>query len=213
MASPTGKRKASRGRLEAGIDKNGNPINKGMRAMAAMNRKKDMPLTFKMQKFVWAYLGDAKMVAIRAMKMAGYTGTEACLYNMSAELLRDPRIRKIIDKKLDGVMASMGYTDEAILREVISIAFSDVAKFVEIDEENNVKIAFKPGEQDTGALSSIDVTTIRTAEELRAYVTKIKMHDKKWALETLIKLRGMGLEEKGDTSIHVHFHEGEDGGN
>jgi phage terminase small subunit len=198
VGNATGKRKGNKGRMEAGIDKNGDPINPGLKAMHAMERG----MTERQIAWVHAYLGPARFNGTKAAKMAGYGGDHATLAAMSSELKRHPKVKAMLKEYADRVLEEAGYNERAMIRELTDLAFSDIGDFVKV--EGGKEIIEFDKRKNTHTISEITTQNISTGDELiDARVTKLKMRPKKWAMEALLRLKGMDEGQKGDTVVNV----------
>jgi phage terminase small subunit len=79
------------------------------------------------QAFIDAYLADPNRNARAAAIAAGYSKRSA--HSTAYTLLRDPRVRRAIDRTERPHRRRYGLTAKRVLREVATIAFSDVADY------------------------------------------------------------------------------------
>lgn len=93
-------------------------------------------LTHKQELFVNAYLGEAKGNATEAARLAGYKGTEKSLNVTAYDLLRNPKISELVEKRTSE--AAMSATEvlqklsEIANRERSDIATRDQIKALEL---------------------------------------------------------------------------------
>jgi phage terminase small subunit len=155
-----------------------------------------MALTEKMELFCQEYLLDFN--ATRAAKAAGYS--EETAYSIGWENLRKPEIQSRIAELRAGDAAKLNLTRERILQEYSKLAFFDIRKIHTIDG------AIKPvGEFDddsAAAVAGIEVyeeqlKTDNPEEQIRVgAVKKIKIADKRAALDSICKVLGYNAADK-----------------
>lgn len=77
------------------------------------------------------YLGEANLNATEAAKLAGYSKNTA--RQQGSRMLTNVNIKKYIQSKTTDILAEMGVSQEKILRELVSLAFTDVSDFLNDD--------------------------------------------------------------------------------
>jgi phage terminase small subunit len=122
---------------------------------------------------------------------AGYSARSADA--LASRLLKKVKVKEEIDKALDArnkkLETKLELTDERIILELMRMAFFDIRKLVD-DDGNPIGIS-KLDDETAAALQGLDVVTFGNADAGRGTVLKIKMADKKGALELLMRQRGM----------------------
>lgn len=144
-----------------------------------------MKLTRKQEVFVYEYLKDfnAGKAAIRA----GYSHED-----LGRQLLMKSHIREKIEEELKKRQQEHLATVESIIKELSSVAFSDIFRLVDIDKGIlRLKDKTQLKDIDTRAVASISY-------DGKTGTIKIKMHDKLKALELLGKHLGLFEGEKPD---------------
>lgn len=166
-------------------------------------------LTPKQQRFVEEYLVDLN--ATQAAIRAGYSEKTAA--ETGYENLRKPQIAEAIAKAQSERSERTQITADRVLEEYGKIAFADIRKAVkwgrnpadqtsENADPNGLNIypvSLIPSEEidDDTALAVSEVSLTQTG-------VKLKMHDKKSALDSIGKHLGM--------FVNLHEHTGKDGG-
>ncbi len=149
-------------------------------------------LTPKQQRFVEEYLVDlnAKQAAIRA----GYSERSAEVEG--SRLLRNAKVAAEVAAARARLSESVGITTERVLREYARLGFSDMRAYAKWD----------------GGLVTLNASDALTDDDAAAVLevsqgqhgVKLKLHDKKGALDSIAKHLGMFVEK--------HEHSGTDGG-
>ena len=166
-----------------------------------------MALTAKQQIFVREYVIDYN--ATRAAIAAGYSKDTARF--TGPEYLSKPHIQAEIKEILDNRLNKLDITADRIAEEYAKLAFSDIGGFVdyktviskvgEVDEEDvygyQTIIDVKDSQTvDTSAISEVSISKDGTF--------KFKLHDKKGALDSLSRIKGMfndKIEHSGTVTI------------
>jgi phage terminase small subunit len=153
------------------------------------------PLTAKQERFCQEYLIDfnATQAAIRA----GYSKKTA--FSIGVENLRKPLIAEHIQtiRKKDAVDA--GITREMVLQGYKKLAFYDARKFY--DGNGNLLSVPELDEETSFALAGFEVMEEKGGDGhgnqvLLGYTKKIKMSDRKAALDSLCKVLGFNAPDK-----------------
>lgn len=171
--------KAAKPRVKAGTSKDA----------AAVRRKA----------FVQAFIANGRNETAAAIT-AGFSGKTASA--AASRLLRDVRVREMVDEITAEHEAATGLTTENVLREVRRVAFSDPRKLLRADG------TLKPPSEwddDTAAF----VGGLEIAEEFEGrgdarvstgFTKKLKIWDKNAALEKAMK--HLGLFEKDNSQVN-----------
>lgn len=148
---------------------------------------KKLELSPKRERFCqeWVIDCNSTQAAIRAKyskARAGQTG---------ARLYKDGNIKARIAELQAEIGEKLGITQEKVLNELGKLAFTDLADVVEITE-NGVKIknSEELDQQQLGAVAEVTESRTRKGEFVTT-TRKIKMHDKKGALDSLARHLGM----------------------
>lgn len=152
------------------------------------------PLTEKQELFCQEYLIDFN--ASRAARAAGYS--EGSDYAIGWENLRKPEIQARISTLRQNTADSLNITRERIAQEYSRIAFFDIRKIY--DENGNLASVDKFGDDEAAAVAGMesleqfdgfgqDRTSI-------GYLKKVKIWDKRAALDSLVKLMGYAAPSK-----------------
>lgn len=169
--------------------------------------KTKIKLTGKQELFCLAYTGEARFNATEAARIAGYEGDDHSLRSVGHENLTKLDIKNRIKELTEQRFKDAGYQVDRVIKEIMDIAFVDIEDFVKWDIDGNPQVKFDPGEQSTNAISELSThRMVGKEKDVTAHVTKIKLHDKKWALEMLSKLLGMDSgKEINDININLKF--------
>lgn len=161
-------------------------------------------LTPKQQRFVEEYLLDLN--ATQAAIRAGYSKKTAD--QQASRLLANVKVAKAIAQRRQKLTQKLEITQERVLREYAKLAFSDIRQVAKWGESVAVK-----GESSSQVIVRNALALIASAElseDTAAAVEevsetrqglKIKMHDKKGALDSLA--RHLGLFEKDNAQKAV----------
>lgn len=152
-------------------------------------------LNDKQQKFVREYLIDynAKQAAIRS----GYSAKTAEV--QGSRLLSNANVQHEIRKLKEKDAAKSEITRERIIAEYAKMAFGDVRKI--FDEDGSVKPITDLDDETAAMLTGFDV---EKKGLLGAEVTKkIKLSDRRAALDSLCKVLGYNAPEKVVNSVHL----------
>lgn len=156
-----------------------------------------MALTARQARFVEEYLIDLN--ATQAAIRAGYSRKTAG--SQGFDLLKKPEIQAAIQEAQARRSQRTEITQDRVLAELAKIGFSDIRKL--LSPGGNLVNPADMEDDIAGAVSSIEVVTRRLpgagddGEAEVEYVSKVRMWDKKGALETLLKHLG-GLPDDDD---------------
>jgi phage terminase small subunit len=135
--------------------------------------------------------------ATRAAIAAGYTETTAPA--RGSQLLRNRKVKRLIDGILSKRARRLEITGERILEEIGRLALSNMIDFVEINEKGVPKFRLSGINRDkTAAIQELSTDTYLsgTGNQKREITTvKLKLADKKGALEMLAKYRKLFSEK------------------
>jgi phage terminase small subunit len=132
-------------------------------------------LTPKQQRFVQEYLIDLN--ATQAAIRAGYSKDTA--KDIGCENLAKPNIQEAIQDAMEKRGKKTEITAERVLQELSKIAFSDLNKFVEVDENGKITV------KDSSQLDGTVLSEISESITQNGRTRKVKLHDKMKALELI----------------------------
>lgn len=165
-----------------------------------------MALTPKQQKFVLEYLQDGN--ATRSAKAAGYSARSAS--TLGERLLRDPKVKAELDRRMGKLMSKLEITAERVLQERARLAFFDVRKL--FDADGNPLPIGELDDDTAAAIAGLDVERLfdgtGKGRKLIGDILKYKLADKNASLTALDKHLGLYKDESGDSaplSIHIHL--------
>lgn len=150
-------------------------------------------------------LNDNQQIFITEYLANGLNGAKAYLtaygdmdYNCAcasaSRLLSNVKIKEEIDKRINILLSDKTELTLKVLEEMKRLAFSNINEFLNYDSDS---VNFKPSEEvDTRPIESVEINRIRSikeGDEETGYVEKmkIKLYDKKSALDSLMKYLGM----------------------
>ena len=157
-------------------------------------------LTDKQKLFVDEYLVDLN--ATQAYLRAGYQVSETVAGVNAHHSLKNPKIAKAIEKRMEDRQKRTEITQEMVIKQLAKIAFADIKDFVEWDKYGNVVV--KPASEIDGTL----VSEISSSDTETSRQFKFKRNDQLKALELLgkhMKLFTDKVEQENSGSINVNF--------
>lgn len=150
--------------------------------------------------FISAYVDRPN--ATRACTVAKFETEWPAQYG--AELLKKPKIRAEIDKRLKRIMSRYEVSAERITAELAKIGFSNMADYTSITDEGDIVNDFTGVDRDQmAAVSEIQVeeyTEGRGEGARNVKRTKFKLSDKRGALMDLAKLHNIGAVNRTELS-------------
>lgn len=143
-----------------------------------------MALNAKQTKFVNEYLKDlnASQAAIRA----GYSKNTS--RSIANKLMTNADIQAEISRKMDKRAARTEITADRVLLELSRLAFLDVRKA--FNKDGSLKAIHELDDDTAAAVAGMDITEFG-GDEQSGVVKKIKLSDKKGALELVMRHLGM----------------------
>lgn len=151
-------------------------------------------LTPKQEAFIREYLIDLN--ATQAAIRAGYSEDSA--RSIGSENLTKPDIQEAIAEARKALAEAAGITLERVQREYARLAFLDIRKA--FDADGRLKPIHELDDDTAAAISGLEVETLfegRGSErELVGHLHKIKLSDKKGALDSIAKLFGWVVDKK-----------------
>lgn len=144
-----------------------------------------MALNAKQTKFVNEYLRDlnASQAAIRA----GYSKNTS--RSIANKLMTNADIQAEISRKIDKRAARTEITADRVLLELSRLAFLDVRKA--FNKDGSLKAIHELDDDTAAAVAGMDITEFGSGDEQSGVVKKIKLSDKKGALELVMRHLGM----------------------
>lgn len=113
-------------------------------------------------------------------------------------LLRNTKVKEYISQRQEKLSNKLQITQEMVLEGYRKLAFYDVRKFFE--EDGNLIDVIKLDDETAFALSGIDVTEEKTMNVITGYTKKIKLSDRRSALDSICKVLGFNAAEKRELS-------------
>ena len=143
-------------------------------------------LTPKQAQFVREYLIDLN--ATQAAIRAGFSARTAEW--QGPQLLGKPHVAEAIQEAMQRRQARTEITQDRVLQEVARLAFLDIRKAFNAD--GSLKPLHELDDDTAAAIAGMDVTEISSGDEgIASALKKIKLSDKKGALELLMRHMGM----------------------
>ena len=148
----------------------------------------------KQQRFVQEYLVDLN--ATKAAIRAGYS--EKTAGSQGFDLLKKPEIELAVQQAFEDVAQRVGVTQQMVIKEYVRLAFSDLSDVVDVSS----------GEVVVHNLNELSEDVRRAVSEVSSSVTpsginmRVKLHDKKGALDSLAKYLGL-LKDNNDKGTNV----------
>lgn len=159
-------------------------------------------MTAKQVKFCQEYLIDLN--GTQAAIRSGYSEETANV--IASQNLTKLNIQAYIAELQEEAANSLKITKEKVLQGLKMLSFYDPRKF--FDENGNLKAIADLDDETAFALSSFEITEERggTGNQLvLAYTKKIKMNDRKGAIDMLNKMLGYYAPEKSEVKTLVHL--------
>lgn len=153
-----------------------------------------MTLNEKQKRFCEEYLIDLN--ATQAAIRAGYSPKTATV--IGAENLTKPNILQYIQEKRKAIANKLQITQEMVLEGYRRLAFYDARKFY--DENGNILNVPDLDEETAFALAGMEVTEEKVMNVVTGYTKKIKMSDRKGALDSICKVLGFNAPDKAAIS-------------
>jgi len=142
-----------------------------------------MKLSQKQKRFCREYIIDLN--ATQAAVRAGYS--ERTARNQSCVLLTKPNIKAYVTKLIDNISKKTEITVERVLREYAKLAFTNFDDLVDMSTG-------MPVFRDIKKIKSEHMAALQSVSETK-FGLKIRMHDKKGALDSLAKHLGLFAED------------------
>jgi phage terminase small subunit len=158
--------------------------------------KEASKLTEKQKRFADEYLIDLNATA--AYKRAGYAGKGKTAGVNAARMLVNARTAAYIASKQVILQEKTGITQERVLAEYAKLAFLDPRKFY--NAAGNLIPIHLLDDDTAAALGGMDVTASSDGQGGVDYTKKIKIIDKKGALDSIARTLGM-FQDKVDATI------------
>lgn len=153
-------------------------------------------LTPKKRKFALEYLKDLN--GAQAAIRAGYSKNGAAV--TATNLLIDPNVKEIIEQEQAKHAEKSGITIERVLKEYAKIGFSDITDYLDYDNSGvRLKASKDLADGKTAAISEVRA-------DVESGEVRIKLHDKKNALDSIARHLGMfkdSVELKSDALVSL----------
>jgi phage terminase small subunit len=149
-------------------------------------------LSAKQQKFVDAYLGDARGNASEAARLAGYSAKTAG--QQGSRLLKNVEIQAAISDRV----SELAMTAEEVLAHLTEIARGDIGQFLEAQVYGKPVIVLEKHDPKTGELVRGNTRLIKKygMKEGKQEEVVLEMHDRVGALEKLGKYHGLFVDRQ-----------------
>lgn len=142
-------------------------------------------MTAKQQRFAEEYLIDLN--ATQAARRAGYSAKTAA--DIGRQLLRKTPVASRIQEAIDARAARTEITQDRIIKELARLAFLDIRKA--FNRNGTMKPLHEMDDDTAAALAGLDAIELREDGAPIGTVKKLKLSDKKGALELLMRHMGM----------------------
>lgn len=133
--------------------------------------------------------GNTQADAYRKAYPTSAAWTNQKVAEKASTFSRRPDVKARMTELREKAMEANEITTERILREVASLAFLDVRKL--FDDDGRVLGISKLDDATAAAIAGLDVATVGNAQMGVGEVLKLKLADKKGALELLMRHKGM----------------------
>jgi phage terminase small subunit len=158
----------------------------------------DVTLPPKQKLFCEEYLIDYN--ATRAYKAAYKTKNDDTARSNAARLLTNANVKSYLEKKKAALAAKLEITQEMVLEGYRRLAFYDSRKFYK--ENGELKLITELDEETAFALAGFEIfeektTTLKRTKTI-SQTSKIKMSDRKAALDSICRVLGYYAPEKTD---------------
>lgn len=123
-------------------------------------------------------------------------------------LLKKDKIKQAVTNIVDEVIKDKEALRARVIEEYRALAFSDIKEIVEY-RGNGSPLAVRDLEEiDSRAIQSIERVPVATnSQGVIDHVVRVKLHEKKGALDSLSKYLGMFSDQPSNTEIHIHIDE------
>lgn len=138
-----------------------------------------MSLNDKQRRFVNEYLIDLN--ATQAAIRAGYSQKTA--YSHGERLLKNVEIRKLVGERMGDREQRTEITQDRVLQELAKLAFFDVRKI--FNPDGTLKQIVELDDDTAAAVAGMDVIELSDDNEKSQRLKKIKLSDKRAALELI----------------------------
>jgi len=162
--------------------------------------RSEYDLTEKQNDFVFKYIefdcnGTKAAMDVYKCKTTNAAGVKAF------ELLRKPKILKAVKEVLKTHMAVHGLRKSHIINEMVCIAFSDIADYLEVGNGGEIVKDFKELGPKSKAVKRFKVSDTVAGQDI-----ELNMYDKGKMLETLAKIQGLFDGDDGDdVNVNVNI--------
>lgn len=162
-----------------------------------MNSMKRGDLTDQQRRFCEEYVKDFNVT--QAMLRAGYSENYA--NKRSNFLLGNVGVQNYLQSLRDGIENRAAVSLERVLSEYAKIAFFDIRKLC--DDNGEVLPIGEIDDETAGAIIGIEVaTTSIGSDTVSVNVKKVRMSDKRAALDSICRIMGYNAPEKHDHVIN-----------
>jgi phage terminase small subunit len=149
------------------------------------------------QRLFCEYYIELRCNGTQAYKKVFNPKSEATAMSNAYRLLKNKHVSAYVKKLQKEVIKKVEISREQIISEYVKLAFSNITDFIEFDDQ---KVKVKPSKElSPGKLSAIS-EVVKVAGKNGNYV-KLKLHDKKAALDSLSKIFGYFAPDKLNLGI------------
>jgi phage terminase small subunit len=142
----------------------------------------DDPLTERQIRLIDEYLIDLNGMA--AARRAGYATRGAS--RVACAILKQPNVKRELRKRMTARATRTRITADRVLKEYARIAFADIRRYTETGAGGmTVRSLESVSEDDSAAIAEMSVPGTKEG------VTRIKLHDKKRALDAIARHLGL----------------------
>ena len=144
-------------------------------------------LNTRQARFAAEYAVDQNGAA--AARRAGYSKKGAAV--KASQLLTNNNVRETVEENIEATLKKLGITRERIMKEYRRLAFANNRKVMTWGPNGVLlKDSDKLSREDSAAVAEVSETTSKDGGSLR-----LKMHDKKGALDALAKISNMFVDK------------------
>jgi len=157
-------------------------------------------LTPKQENFVEEYLVDLN--ATQAAIRAGYSKKTAGI--IGHENLRKPKIQAVLQSRRDELMKSTKMDQQWVLERYKKLASYKITDF--FDDEYNLKPLSEIPEDAIFAIQGLDVDTKTIGKDIKSFIQKFKLSDKKAALDSIARHLGFFERDNDQATDKIVIH-------
>lgn len=157
----------------------------------------------KQKRFAEGYLANGQNATAAYKAAYPNTTSDTSAAACGAKLLRNAKVKEYINQRQQKLSDKLQITQEMVLEGYRRLAFYDNRKF--FDENDNLVSVANLDEETAFALAGFEVTEEKTMNIITGYTKKIKMSDRKAALDGICRVLGFNAAEKKEHSFDKGF--------